>query len=83
MELRGLPIFNPTVVDDIETEEVNKVLYNEINKLPPQQRDAVIRRMNDEHENTNTEKANYRHGFFKLRNRLIDINTGGFFNSYI
>lgn len=68
-----LPVFQPTVENDIDNHQILEIIYNEIGKLPPQQRDAVLRRMRDEHENTNTEKANFRHGMLKLKKSLTSI----------
>lgn len=68
-----LPVFNPTVIDDIDNSQILEIIYNEIDKLPAQQRDAILRRMREEHENTNTEKSNFRHGMMKLKKSLTSI----------
>lgn len=50
------------------------ILHNHIKSLSFCEEVAIINRMEGIHDvNGNTEKANYRHGFLKLRRALIDI----------
>lgn len=69
-------------IQDIDLKQVWSIIYEEIGKLPANQRDAVVRRLREENEPTNTEKANYRHGMLRIKERLDDI-CGDSFNMHI
>lgn len=60
--------------DKLIEESEHSKLYLAIDLLPETQKKAILNRMAGTHENTNTEKANYRHGLLKLREVMSEIN---------
>lgn len=84
--LRGLPVFYPSIIDDIDHSEVLEIVYNAIDSLPPKQRAAILNRYSDKENNTNninTEKTNYRQGFIKLKEKLNDFQIVETVENYI
>lgn len=68
-----------TAIRDIELKQVWGMINDEIEKLPKNQRDAIMRRLNEVNAFTNTEKANYRHGMLKIKEKLQKV-VGDSFN---
>lgn len=54
----------------MDIEKTIKELYRNIDLLPTGQKTAILNRMNEVNINSNTEKANYRHGITNLQKML-------------
>lgn len=71
--LDGEGYYSMETSEDLDNLKIMMRVYREVEKLPKTQRGAIIRRINEQNEATNTEKANYRHGILKLQERLSPL----------